>query len=569
MIPVVTAAQMRALDRATIDDLGLPAVTLMETAGRAVADAALCMLGTRRGHVMVVCGPGNNGGDGFVAARVLRDRGLDAVVYLAAAREAVRGDARTHLEILERAGGTVRLIATPDQLAALVPVADAALVPVADAALVPVADAALVPVADAALVIDALFGVGLARPIEGHLAGVVAMMQRAGRVLAVDIPSGLDADTGRVLGVAVTAERTVTMAVHKIALVSSPGFARAGQVEVADIGIPPGLIAAAHRTSLVEADDIARWLPHPQSTEHKGRRGHVLVVGGSPGMRGAGRLAAIAALRAGAGLCTLAADGELEAPDPVMTRSLAAGSPLAAVTALLAGKAAVVIGPGLGHTETSLARVREVLASGIPAVLDADALNVLAVDPASIAGAAGPVVLTPHPGEASRLLGITVATLEADRLAAARALAARTRAVVVLKGARTIVCDGRSDDASDGGHSAAGDGGHSAAGDGGHSAAGDGGHSAAGDGAGGRRHCSINPTGGPALATGGSGDVLAGTIGALLAQGLSAIDAARAGVFVHGAAGDQLAHLHGARGVISSDLPTAIASAIRALSSQR
>jgi NAD(P)H-hydrate epimerase len=249
----------------------------------------------------------------------------------------------------------------------------------------------------------------------------------------------------------------------------------------------------------------------------------VLVVGGSPGMRGAGRLAAVAALRAGAGLCTLAADGELDAPDSVMTRSLVAGGELGA---LLAGKAAVVIGPGLGVSQPSAARVREVLASRIPAVLDADALNVLAADPATIAAAVGPVVLTPHPGEASRLLGITTQDIEADRLGAARALAEKTRAVVVLKGARTIVC-------------------------------------------GGDLHCSINPTGGPALATGGSGDVLAGTIGALLAQGLPAIDAARAGVFVHGVAGDQLATRHGSRGVMSSDLPEAIAAAIDAMARDR
>jgi NAD(P)H-hydrate epimerase len=515
MIPVVTAAEMRALDRATIDEVGLPAVTLMETAGRAVAEAALRMLGARRGHVMVVCGPGNNGGDGFVAARVLRERGVDAVVYLAAARAAVRGDARTHLEILERAGGAVHSIAAPEQLAALG-----------------------ARVIGAALVIDALFGVGLARPIEGHLAEVVTMMRRAERVLAIDLPSGLDADTGRELGVAVIAARTVTMAAAKVALVSAPGFAYAGELEIAEIGIPGAMIAAAQvGAGLVEASDVAGWLPRPQATEHKGRRGHVLVVAGSPGMRGAGRLAATAVLRAGAGLCTLAAEGELEAPDAVMTRSLAGGT----LAALLTGKAAVVIGPGIGATEAAAARVHEVLASGIPAVLDADALNVLAADRASIARAAGPVVVTPHPGEASRLLGITVAAIEADRLAAARALAATTRAVVVLKGARTIVCDGRSDGASDNTSS----------------------------GASADLHCSINPTGGPALATGGSGDVLAGTIGALLAQGLSAVDAARAGVFVHGAAGDQLAKVHGARGVMSSDLPTAIASAILALSSQR
>jgi NAD(P)H-hydrate epimerase len=505
---------MRALDRATIDDVGLPAVTLMETAGRAVADAALRMLGPRRGHVMVVCGPGNNGGDGFVAARVLRDRGVDAVVYLAATFEAVRGDARVHLEIFERAGGVVRLIAAPDQLAGLGG---------SGASLVPLLVPLLVPV----LVIDALFGVGLARPIEGHLADVVAMMGKAGRILAVDIPSGLDADTGCDLGAAVTAERTVTMAALKIALVSAPGFARAGEVEVADIGIPRALIAkSGARASLVEPADVTRWLPRIQALEHKGRRGHVLVIGGSPGMRGAGRLAAIAALRAGAGLCTLAADGELDAPDSVMTRSLAPGADLAGV---LAGKAAVVIGPGLGASQASAARARAVLGSGIPAVFDADALNVLATAVSAIAGATGPVVLTPHPGEASRLLGIATAEIEADRLAAARALAAKTRAVVVLKGARTIVCDGASGDL----------------------------------------HCSINPTGGPALATGGSGDVLAGTIGALLAQGLSAVDAARAGVFVHGAAGDRLAARHGARGAVSSDLPEAIASAIDELSRAR
>jgi len=504
MRPVVTTAEMRALDRATIDDVGLPAVTLMETAGRAVADAALRMLGSERGHVAVVCGPGNNGGDGFVAARMLRDRGVDAVVYLAAPRDAVVGDARAHLGILERAGGIVRMLATPEQLAAL--------------------DARVI---DAALVIDALFGVGLARPIEGHLAEVVTMMLMAERVLAVDIPSGVDADTGKTLGTAVIAERTVTMGALKIALVGAPGFARCGEIEVADIGIPAALIASTNvGVGVVEAGDIARCLPHPQALDHKGRRGHVLVVGGSPGMRGAGRLAASAVLRAGAGLCTLAAEGILEAPDSVMTRSLAAGGKIAA---LIAGKAAVVIGPGLGGTPSAAAWVAEVLAAGVPAVLDADALNVLAANLGAIASAAGPIVITPHPGEAARLLGCTSAEIEADRITAVRGLAAKTRAVVVLKGARTLVCDGGSSDGL----------------------------------------CSINPTGGPALATGGSGDVLAGTIAALLAQGLSAGDAARAGVFVHGAAGDALAQHHGDRGVVSSDLPEAIATAVRSLARHR
>jgi len=221
---------------------------------------------------------------------------------------------------------------------------------------------------------------------------------------------------------------------------------------------------------------------------------------------------------------TLASAGEVTADDSIMTRSVD-GS----LAPVLAGKSAVVIGPGLGQSDAAAGWIGEVLASGVPAVLDADALNLCAGILEALVNAKAPLVLTPHPGEAARLLGTTTAEVEADRLAAVRTLATRTRAVVVLKGARTLVCDG----------------------------------------SGGEAVCSINPTGGPALATGGSGDVLAGTIGALLAQGLSAGDAARAGAFVHGAAGDALAQVHGDRGVVSSDLPEAIASAIRSLARQR
>jgi NAD(P)H-hydrate epimerase len=489
MQPVVTAAEMRELDRATMEEIGLPAFTLMETAGRAVADVAIDMLDGLRGPVAVVCGFGNNGGDGFVAARVLRSHGIDAVVYLAAKRGDVKGAAAEHLAVLERAGGVVLSIATAVEL-----------------------DAVEAEIVDAALVIDALFGVGLSRAIEGHLANVVHAMLLAPRILAVDIPSGLHADTGRALGPSIVAERTVTMAALKVALVSAPGFARCGEVDIIDIGIPPQLIAATGiKAGLVDASDVTHWLPHAQALDHKGKRGHALIIGGAPGMRGAGRLAATAALRAGAGLVTLASDGD--APDSVMTKPF---------DVALDTFDAIVIGPGLGTGDAARRRVHDVLASELPAVLDADALNLLADDPTAIAKASGPVVLTPHPGEAARLLGITVAEVEGDRLAAARALAAKTRAVVVLKGARTIVCDGTIDD----------------------------------------EHCAINPTGGPALATAGSGDVLAGVIGALLAQGVTAADAARAGVYVHGAAGDALTETHGERGVISSDLPLAIANVI-------
>ena len=497
MRPVVTAAEIKALDRATIDDVGLPGITLMETAGRAVAAAAVRML-EARGHVAVVCGPGNNGGDGYVAARVLRELGWDAVVYLAVARAKITGDARAHLEILERCGGVVRMIDTPEALGEL-------------------GDA----IAGAALVIDALFGVGLVRPIEEHLADVVGVINHGQRRLAVDIPSGIEADTGRVLGVAVSAQRTVTMAALKVALASAPGFARAGEVEVAEIGVPGRLVLAqAVRAGLVEADDVARALPRAAVLDHKGRRGHVVVIGGMPGMRGAGRLAALAALRAGAGLVTLASAGDVHADDSVMTRSLETS-----LVDLAEGKDALVIGPGLGQSDLVAGWVGEVLAGGVPAVLDADALNLVAGVTEALAKAAGPIVITPHPGEAARLLGNTVAEVEADRLAAARTLAARTHAVVVLKGARTIVCDGTLGD----------------------------------------EFCAINPTGGPELATGGSGDVLSGVIGALIAQGLEPALAARAAVYVHGRAGEELAARHGSRGVVSSDLPLAIAGVISRL----
>jgi hydroxyethylthiazole kinase-like uncharacterized protein yjeF len=469
----------------------------MESAGRAVADVAREL--AAGGSVAVVCGPGNNGGDGFVVARVLRAHHLEAVVYLAVPRAKIAGDAAVHLAILERAGGVVRMIDTATTLAELAG-----------------------EITRAAVTVDALFGVGLARAIEGHHAEVVAVINRAPLRLALDLPSGLDADTGKVLGVAVNADRTVTMAAHKIALVTSPGFAYCGRVTVCDIGVPPGLLATQGvGAGLVEERDVSAWLPTITPLDHKGTRGHVLVVGGAPGMRGAGRLSAMAALRAGAGLVTLAAQGELSADDSIMTWSIPA-SDTASISQLLEGKAAVVIGPGLGKSDSATRWVADVLALGVPAVVDADALNLLVGVVETLAKAQGPIVITPHPGEAARLLGITTQEIEADRLSAARALAAQTRAVVVLKGARTIVCDGTlADD-----------------------------------------YCSITSTGGPALGTAGSGDVLAGVIGALLAQGLSAGDAARAGVFVHGCAGDVLAAAHGDRGVISSDLPVAIAGVL-------
>jgi ADP-dependent NAD(P)H-hydrate dehydratase / NAD(P)H-hydrate epimerase len=313
----------------------------------------------------------------------------------------------------------------------------------------------------------------------------------------------------------------VTMAALKIGLVSAPGFARAGRVRVAEIGIPSALAASTARAGLLEERDMRAVAPRTRPLDHKGRRGHVVIAGGSPGKRGAARLAAIAAVRAGAGLVTLAGPaggGEIAAPDPVMTEAIEDAREL---TELLVGKASVVIGPGMTRGASGAALVDAVLAAGVPAVLDADALNSVVGRLGAVAAAAGPIVVTPHPGEAGRLLGSDAATVERDRLAAARALASMTRAVVVLKGARTIVC--------------------------------------AGD------FCAINPTGSPALATGGTGDVLAGAIAALLAQGLSAVDAARLGVWIHGVSGERAAEQYGPRGVSASEVADGLGRALGAL----
>jgi NAD(P)H-hydrate epimerase len=476
----------------------------METAGRRVAQAVLEQLGGRGGRVAVVCGAGNNGGDGYVVARCLREHGIDAAVFLAAPPESIAGDARIHFDAYERTGGVVLSCSDAAGLAAQ-----------------------REAIESSDMVVDAVFGTGLTREVTGHYRAVLEVIAAAsGVVLAVDIPSGLSADTGLPLGVAVRADVTVTMAFLKVGLAVAPGYPHAGRVTIAEIGIPRQLaIAHGVRLAMVEAADVAPLVPPIDELDHKNRRGHLLVVAGSPGKRGAGRLAAMAGLRAGAGLVTLAAHaggGELVAPDPVMTAELDAGDPAAgdALQALAAGKRALAIGPGMPVGDQPRALIQSALESlDIPVVIDADALNQLAGDLGAVARANAQAVLTPHPGEAARLLGSSTADVERDRVGAVRRLAEATRAVVVLKGARTLVCDTEG-------------------------------------------LTTINPTGNPGLATAGSGDVLTGVIGGLCAQGLPASVAARLGVYVHGLAGDRVRDRIGPWGMAASDLVDEVALAL-------
>lgn len=511
MIPLVGAAEMRALDAATIA-LGLPAFTLMEIAGRGVVEHLAAALAAGVGasgprRVAVVCGSGGNGGDGFVAARLLVDRGHDVTVYLAALPPEGSA-AHEHLALAERAGVPVVSILTPEQLAAARPA-----------------------IAAADLALDALFGVGLSRPVTGHFAAVIAALNAAPRRWSIDLPSGLDADRGQPLDACVRADATVSLGLHKLGVVTSPGFAHAGAVHLVDLGFPravtgaPGELVEAGRAVgwLEEADARAR-VPFSDPLEHKGRRGHVLVLGGGPDTRGAAELAATAAMRVGAGLCTWAAPEEAPAPrEPaLMTRQLPSFDPEStegneawtALAKLAADKAALCVGPGLGRdvaaaiVERWYAARGELFSALAPIVLDADALFALADYTAALPSAA---VITPHPKEAARLLDVATADIEADRLAAVRRLASRYGCVAVLKGARPLISDGR--------------------------------------------RSWLCSSGSPALATAGSGDVLAGTIAGLCAQGLAPLDAALLGVWLHGRAGTALSGRLGPRGVLSSDLP--------------
>jgi NAD(P)H-hydrate epimerase len=425
-------------------------------------------------------------------------------VFAAVEPARLQGDARTNHEAFVGVGGSVRAIG---ELAA--------------------------EIASADVVVDALFGTGLDRPIAGALLDVIATMNAAtARKVAIDLPSGIDADTGGTLGGAFRADLTVTFAHAKLGLMTPGGAIAAGTLRVVDIGVPglagPALAPAAE---ILEAEDIARLLPRRALDDHKYRSGSVAVFAGAGGKVGAALMVARAALRTGAGLATIAS-WEESAPvvrgrvTEEMVTVLTRGAGLAgSLDAALDRKKAIVVGPGFGTDADALAAVNALLDRWKgPAVYDADALTLLAGAPEGFARATVPCVLTPHAGEAARLLGTTSELVEGDRFAAARTLARRARSVVVLKGAYTLIAepDGR---------------------------------------------VAVNPSACPALATAGSGDTLAGIVGALLC-GLASFDAACAAVFIHAAAGGAWSAAHGDRGLLASEIADGVPDVVRALSGE-
>jgi hydroxyethylthiazole kinase-like uncharacterized protein yjeF len=516
MRPVLTAGEMRSADRATIEEIGLPGAVLMENAGAAVAAVVLARYPDTR-HPLVVCGKGNNGGDGFVVARRLRERGAAAI--LVGRREDVVGDARLHLQAYEKSGGTLIEAGTEATWTT-----------------------AMEHFRSCDLVIDAVLGTGLDQEPRGLVRNAVASIRSAAArglpVIAVDLPSGVPSDSGGVPWLAVRANLTVTFAALKLGHVLPPACDLVGELIVADIGIPAACIeATGSRVALVEESDAARAFPPRPPGAHKGTFGHVLVVAGSRGKTGAAVLTATAALRGGAGLVTLAAaEGALafmpslrpevmSEPLPATSSGAVDKGALDRVLALAESRDVVVLGPGLGQEAGTRELVRELVARcPRPLVIDADGLNALG----ALGDAAerdfpkrqAPTILTPHPGEMARLLNTTTADVQGRRLDVARALSVQTGAHVVLKGQRTLVADpsGR---------------------------------------------VAVNPTGNPGMATGGTGDVLAGLTGASLARHDPWL-AAIAAVFVHGRAGDLAAARLGDASVLAGDVidefPAAIAS---------
>jgi NAD(P)H-hydrate epimerase len=514
---VVNADQMREADRRTIEDIGVPSAVLMENAGRQVVaamEAAFEELPAAR--VAVLAGPGNNGGDGFVVARVLWQAGIDVQVYVIGAAAGIRGDARLNLDILGRLGIDVVEVLTSQDW-----------------------ELHGAEVLRRDIVVDALFGTGLKSPLEG-LAETIAQDLNAGAVpvVAVDLPSGLSADAPAPIGPVVQASLTVTFAAPKLPLMLPPGEDVAGSVVVAEIGIPPAVIddLPGPRIEAVLAEDVRPLVTARPRDAHKGQFGHALILAGSRGKTGAAHLGAVAALRSGAGLVTVAVPASClpivasmgaeymttaleERPDGTVSR--------AAADALVGGGHDVIAaGPGLGTAADQEALVLALLERSLaPLVLDADALTVLAASPAALRGTPDrPVVITPHPGEMARLTGMPTADVQRHRVAVARDFATGHHVYVILKGYRTLVATPEG-------------------------------------------VVYINPTGNPGMATGGSGDVLTGMVAGWLAQGLGVTAACLVAVYLHGAAGDLAAAELGQVSMTAGDIVVHLGAATLELTS--
>jgi NAD(P)H-hydrate epimerase len=507
---LVTSEQIKNIDRRAIREFGIPGMVLMENAATAIlAEMERFFNGLSGVKVGIICGKGNNGGDGLALARRLRIRGVPVRVALLAPFAAVSGEAKINLSILRKMDVEILPNANSRPLADIMEWSD--------------------------ILVDAMLGVGLSAPLKGTYAQAAMMLNISGRpVVAVDIPTGINADTGAVMGTAVRADLTVTMALPKRGLVLHPGASYAGQVRVADIGIPADVIEKEIITThLLDRGSVWGAIRKRESDTHKGDYGHLMVVAGSLGKAGAAVMTAKGALRSGAGLVSVAAPMGLV---PVIQQQVFEAMCIQSAESIdgtlgigaeeelskAAGRiSACAVGPGLSTHYETVQTVRGFIPRlGLPMVIDADGLNALAGSLDILKRMKAPVVLTPHPGEMGKLLGVSANDVQKDRIGIASDFAGRYNVTLVLKGAGTVIASPTGD-------------------------------------------VFINSTGNPGMATAGTGDVLTGMIGGLLAQGYPAVQAACLGVYLHGLAGDLAAKEKGEMSLIAGDVIEKIPEAIK------
>lgn len=511
MIKAATSQEMMDIDRTAIERYGIPGTELMERAGLACVDKINEIY--KLSNVYVLCGGGNNGGDGFVIARILHGEGRNVKVFLSVPASKLKGDAKINYVRAKKSG--VEILPVKNFLTISSKI-----------------------FTQNSIIIDALFGTGLSKDVRPPISDVIDKVNKlSSPVLSVDIPSGISSDTGQVMGSAIKADHTVTFGIPKRGHLLYPGAEYTGSLSIADIGFPQKLLTSSKiKVNLIQRSDALSLMPKRPKDSHKGRYGHVLIVAGSRGKTGAALMAAKACLRTGAGLVTIGIPGslvdtfqrrvteEMILPLPDKGNGTLSSSAAPVILKFLKKRGSVLaIGPGLSNDKEISELVCDLIkGSAAPIVIDADGLNVMAGKTSILKRSGAPVILTPHSGEMARLLYGKVEDLQGDRINTAVSFAKKTKTYIVLKGAPTLTAIPSGD-------------------------------------------AFINSTGNPGMATAGTGDVLTGMISAFLAQGLSPKDASLLGVYMHGLAGDVAAAEKGEHSLIASDIIKAIPSAFRSI----
>lgn len=512
---IVNGSQMKKIDQSAIHEYGIPGVVLMENAGRSVTEEILSSLeGKEKRKVAIVCGRGNNGGDGYVVARHLLQKNVDVEVFIIGRPENIAGDAGIHLRILEKLGAPIRYLTEESNLKEFELI-----------------------LRECNMIVDAIFGTGLTRELNPFFKEIIQMINDAKKeIIAVDIPSGIGADDGKVYGAAVRADKTVVFQLPKIGNINYPGAEYTGEWVLKDIGIPQQIIEKMDlNVHLITKEMVRNILPLRKKDTHKGIYGKICMIAGSVGMAGAAVLVSRSALVSGAGLLKIAVPKAIndilqqKVPEAITVpleeseKGFIHSEEAEKLISVMEKSDVIAIGPGSGQSKQFHEIFNTVVEHAVqPVVMDADALNILSKDVGMLNRLKGQVVMSPHIAEMSRLTGKDIEYIAQHRIEIASEFSQKWNCTVVLKGARTVVSDGKG-------------------------------------------KIFINQTGNPGMATAGSGDVLTGLIAGLIAQGIAPVDAAIAAVYIHGYAGDRAAKRLGEYGLLAGDISAEIPLALKEL----